>query len=603
MTVVPEMRTAYGSRYLRVIGRLRDGVSVDAARQEMDAIGRGLIETMPATHEASVVLAPIQDELAGDAPQQALLFLAATVLVLLLVSVNVANLMLARINHRRTEFAIRTALGAGRGRLISHVLGEGLVLGIVGGAAGLLCAWLGIALVMAYGPGHLPGIESTALDARAALVAIVLATATGLLCGAVPALRLARARLSGLLGSTRASTGLEVSRKRTLIVAAEVALAVPLLVGAALLMRTLLTLQQVDPGFDPSHAMQFRVSLPQASYENRDARIAFFHELTAALSALPGVTAAGAASSLPLGGLNNTGGSIVYERADGSLAETGVGTRAITSGYVPALGVPLRQGRLLTDGPEDESSVVINARAAESLWPGMNAIARRLRPGQLADEGEPARWLTVVGVVGDMRHEALGRLPNAEIFQSHRGNAWSTMSVVVRTDGDPATLSAPIRRVVRERDPLLPVVGLGPVSQFIDGQLSRPRFGAFCATLFGLLGLVLAGAGTFAVLSLVVAQRVKEIGIRMAFGASPRSVGTLVITQSMAPAIAGAGAGLFLTIWLIRAIESVLYGVAPQDPLMLGGSVAVVLGVALLAAALPTIRAMRTDPIAALRAD
>ena len=603
MLVSEAMRTAYGSRYLRVIGRLRDGVPIEAGRQEMDTIGRQLIERLPATHETSVVVAPMHDELAGGTARLALLFLAATVLVLILVSVNVANLLLARINHRRLEFAVRTALGAGRGRLISQVLAESLLLGVAGGVAGLLCAKLGIQLVLAYGPGQLPGLEQAALDLRAMGFAIALAACTGLLCGAVPALRLARARLSGLLGSARASTGLEVSRRRTLIVATEVALAVPLLAGAALLVRTLIALQLVHPGFDPSNAMQFRLSLPQTRYADREARVAFFADMTERLAALPGVTAAGAASSLPLGGLNNTGGSIVFARADGSLAETGVGTRAITSGYFAAMGVPLQQGRLLTDGPEDASAVVINARAAESLWPGLSPLGRRIRAGQLADPPDDAPWLTVVGVVGDMRHEALGRQANAEIFQSHRSNVWSTMSIVVRSDGDPGALSTAIRDIVRARDPRLPIVGLGPVSAFLDGQLARPRFGALCAALFGVLGLTLTGAGTFAVLSLVVGQRVREIGIRMAFGASPRTVGTQVMVHSMAPALAGAGLGLLATTWLTRALDSVLYQVAPRDPVLLAGSAVVVLTVALLAAALPTWRAMRTDPIAALRAE
>ena len=601
MFVSDGMAENYGGRYLRTIARLKPGVRLQSARVEMDGIGRRLIAEMPADHTQTVVVSPIQDELVGDAKPLSLVFLAATGLVLCLVIANVVNLLLARMNHRRDEFAIRIALGASRARLVSQALAESAVLGLAGGLAGIVFARVGVRLVLAFQPGNVPGIEAAAVDNRALVFSLLLAILTGLLCGAWPAARLVRARLSGLLSGTRATTGLEVSRRRTLIVATEVALAVPLLVGGVLLLRTLSSLQHVDLGFDPANAVQFRLNLP-ASYATAESRAQFYTRLTEALAQLPGVRAVGAASSVPLGGLNNTGGSIVYERLDGALAETGVGTRVVTSGYFDALGVPLRQGRLLKDRGDD-AAVVINERAADALWPGASALGRRLRDGTMTDAPEEVRWLTVVGVVGNVRHEALGRPSSAEIFRSHAGNPWATMTIVARTAPEHPEISTAVRQIVRIFDADLPIVGFAPVSAFIDGQLARPRFGAFCGAVFGGLGLLLAMAGTFAVLWLLVAQRAREIGIRMAFGASPASVASMIVAQSMKPAIAGAAIGLLVAVWLSRMFESWLFGVTARDPWMLLGSVTLVLAAAFTASWLPAHRAMRTNPVRTLRAE
>jgi putative ABC transport system permease protein len=599
--VTDEMAQNYAGRYLRVIARLAPGVSLTTARAEMDGIGRRLMALLPATHEQSVVVSPIQDELVGNARPLSLAFLAATALVLCLVIANVVNLLLARMNHRRAEFAIRVALGASRARLVSQALAESTVLGLAGGLAGLLFAGSGVRLVLFFQPGHVPGIDAAALNDRAMVFALILALATGLVCGAWPAARLVRARISGLLSGGRATTGLEVSRRRTIIVATEVALAVPLLVGGMLLLRTLVALQHVDPGFDPANAVQFRINLP-ARYATDDSRARFFSRLTEQLASIPGIHAVGGVSSLPLGGLNDTGGSIVYERIDGTLDETGVGTRAVTSGYFEALGVPLRQGRLLRAWGDDHA-VVINERAAAALWPGANPVGRRLRDGTLADDPKDMRWLTVVGVVGDVRHATLQRPSNAEVFRSHTGNPWNTMTIVARTTPEQPDISGPIRHAVKTLDAELAVVGFSPVSAFIDGQLARPRFGAFCGAIFGGLGLLLAMAGTFAVLWLLVAQRAKEIGIRIAFGATPRSVASMIVAQSMRPAIAGAAVGILVAVWLSRTLESLLFGISARDPRMLLGSVALVLGAALLASWLPAHRAMRLNTVGTLRTD
>jgi len=601
LTVGGDMRTNHGARFLRVIGRLNDDVTLERARADLDAIGQRLIQSYPDTHEQSVVLGPIKTELSGDAGPLALVFLCATALVLCLAVANIVNLLLARLSGRRTELAIRAALGAGRARLVSGIVTESVVLGLAGGFAGLGCAALGINLVLAFGPGHLPGIEKTTLNAPVVLFSLALSVLAGLLCGLAPALRVGRERLSSSLGDMRGSTGPEASRLRVLLVAAEMALAVPLLIGAGLLTSTLVSLQRVDAGFAADHALQFRVSMPPVRYSSTPARTEFLSRALARLRALPGVTATGAVSSLPFGGLNNTGGGIVYERVDGTLAETGVGTRVVAGEYFESMRIPLKKGRFFEASNADAEAVIVNDRAAAALWGDADPIGRRLRFGQRADPPDQIRWLTVVGVVGSVRHEALDRPANAEVFQPYVANAWSTMMITVRTDGDTAALPPVITSVMRDLDAAMPLVNMGPVSRFVEGQLSRSRFGVLCAIVFGALGLALAAGGTFAVLSLLVSQRRREIGIRMALGATPRSVASLVVRQSMRPALVGCLAGALLAAWLGRFIEGRLFAVSATDFRIFTAGVGLLALVALAASWLPARRAMRTDPVVTLR--
>jgi predicted permease len=433
--------------------------------------------------------------------------------------------------------------------------------------------------------------------------AILLSTATGAICGLLPAWRVGRARFSSSLGDMRGTSGLEVSRARTWLVAGEMALALPLLVGAALLTQTLIREQRVDPGFDAAHALQFRITLADTRYQTSAAKAAFFNVLTSRLAALPGARSAGIVTSLPLGGLNNTGANFVFDREDGTPAVLNLGFRAATSGYFSALNIPLYRGRLFTDSDADTSAVVVNERAARAMWGSTDPIGRRVRFGQLGDAADSITWLTVVGVVGDLRHEMLTRPPNPELFQPYQANTWSTMTVVTRTDGDPAALVAGARETVRDLDPRLALVGLGSAQGFIDHQLARPRFGVICATLFGVIGLALAAFGTFAVLSVLVAQRTREIGIRMALGAAPGRVRALVMRDTLIPAAIGCVTGGVLAAWAARAIAAQLFDVTPGDPATFVGVIAMLLGVTAAASWWPARRAMNVDPVKALRTD
>ncbi|HET9272425.1 MAG TPA: ABC transporter permease, partial [Vicinamibacterales bacterium] len=438
--VSDEMRAARNSRFLRVIGRLGAGVDLDRARAEMDAIGTRLMAASPATNKASVVVAPIADELIGDTGPLLLLYLGAAVLVLALAMANIANLLLARAVGRRTEMALRAALGADRGRLMSQLIAESTIAGLAGGLAGLGVAAAGLHALRLYAPsvlGGAPGVDRIGIDAGVAAFAVVLSMLTGVICGLAPAWRVTRARVSSSLADMRGTPGPAVSRARSWLVGLEIALAVPLVVGAALLATTLVKMQRVDPGFEASRVLQFRVTLTGKRYDAREASLEFFRDLETRLAALPGAEGAGIVSSLPLGGLNNWGGSVVYERPDGTLDQLAVGFRTASAGYFRAMGIPIRRGATFSDAPGDADRVVINEKAAQLLWGDADPVGRRVRFG-LTTDATPQPWLTVAAVVGNVKHEGLTREPIPEVFQPYAALRASTMTVAVRTKGDPA---------------------------------------------------------------------------------------------------------------------------------------------------------------------
>jgi len=601
LMVGDEMRTARASRFLRVIGRLKPGVTVERAQSELDVIGRELMAAYPVTNRDSVVVSPLRNELVGDVRPLLAVFLGAIALVLSLAMANIVNLLLARANDRRGELATRAALGASGIRLISLVITEGVVLGLFSGVLGLGIALAGVRLLLAYGSVDAQGIDHTAITWQVVLFAIGLSIVTGALCGLIPALRVSRARLSAI-GSARVSSGLDVSRRRSWLVAGEMALALPLVIGAALLAQTLVRMQLVNPGFEPERALAFRVTLSGSRYESDPSRLAFFDDLRRRLLAEPGVRGAGIVSSLPLGGLNNTGAGIVFEQpVTGTRANLGVGFRAVSGGYFQALGIPVTQGRTFSDTAVDRGTVVINERAAQLMWGHEPAIGRRIRFGQI-DDGGASPWLTVVGVTGNLRHEAITREGSAEVFRPYVDNAWPTMTVVLRSDQDPARLAPSVRRVVGAIDARLPIVALRPVREYIDGQLARPRFGVLCAVVLGVVAVSLASFGTFAVLSLLVAQRTKEIGIRVALGAAPRQVQRLVLRDSLIPASVGCIVGTTAAAWLTRAIVDQLFGVSALDPTTFTIAPMLLVVVAAAASWWPARRAMRVNPTQALRA-
>ena len=599
MTVTDEMRDQRGFRYLRVLGRLAPGVTLEAARADVERISAQLMAEFPRFHERGHVIRPVFDELVGDTRPLLLVFFGAVILVLTLVVVNIVNLLLAQASARRTELTIRAALGASRARLAMQLILESVFLGAAGGLLGLIIAASTIRLLMVSGGARLDRLESVSIDGSVIAFAVALSVITGFICGLLPARRVARAGLSSYLASSRTSTALDASRLRHWLIAGEMALAVPLLVGAVLLGMTLVNLLRVDPGFETDRAVHFRITLPTQAgqrYEAAVTRIGFIDQLTSSFRAVPGVSHAGVVSSLPMGGLNNTGGELTYERPGGGTETTSSGYRAASAGYFPALGIPLRQGRLYTDDAPDEFTAVVNERLASQLFGGASPIGRRIRVG------DQAPWRTIVGVVGSVRHVGLTASPAPEVFWPYRSDPWTTVSVVVRaTSGEVGGLAGAVRPTVRELDPQLPIVELATVGQVIARTRSTSTLAAASAGLFSGLGLLLAAFGTFAVLSLLVHQRMREIGVRIALGATPASVGNLILRQSMLPAVIGCAAGGLVAVWLARALSAMLFGIEARDPRVFATAIGVLLLTAAVASIWPAVRAMRVDPIRTLR--
>jgi putative ABC transport system permease protein len=596
LVVAEPIRSNRAFHYLRVIGRLKNGVSVAAARTEMDGVGKQLMAEFPVTNTDTPVVRSVHDELVGDTRPLLGMFLGAVSLVFLLAIANIINMLLARASGRRAELSVRTALGASRGRLVSQLVAESTLIGLIGGAAGLLFASASLTLVIRYGRVTAPGIETASIDGATLIFATLFSGLTGAVSGLIPALRMVRAKAaSSSVSEMRGSSGPEAAQTRRWLVAVETALAVPLLVGAVLLTQTLVNMQHVNPGFDAARVLQFRITLSGARYDTSDKQVAFFDQLRASLAQLSNVNAVGIVSSLPLGGLNNTGATFNYRKPDGTIEEIGAGFRAVGGDYFTSLGIPVIAGRTFTD--TDRGVTILNDVAVREMWGDRNPIGEQVRFGN--DTTSP--WLTVVGVVGSVRHETLTQPAAAEMFRPYRDDPWTTMTVTVRTSGDPLALAPAARATVAAIDPRLPLAQLGSAAMFIDNQLARPRFGVICAAVFGLIGLALAAFGTFAVLSLLVAQRSREIGIRMALGATRARVSRLMLSQSLIPAAIGCTAGGIGAALLARLLGSQLFGVTSHDPTAFSLAIGGLTIAAGLASWWPTRRATRIDPARALR--
>jgi len=595
-----QLLASRSNRFVRVIARLDDGASLESARAEMSTINGQLREAYPETN-AELLVVSLKDQLVGDTRPLFWLFLAACALVLFLAGTNIVNLLLARANRRRYELAVRTALGAARWRLGRQLMLEGTLLGVLAGSLGLLLSWIGVPLVVRRAPVELPGLLEAGLNARVLLAAVIVSVAAGAACGLVPALRVARARLSPTLSGARSTSGLETTRSRRWLVIAEIALATPLVVSALLLGQTLRNLQHVDPGFDPENALSFRLSLSQDRYPDGTARIDFFRRLEAGLTAIPGTVSAGIVTSLPMGGLNNTGGTIsAVSGSGGEPREVAGGFRMATSGYFESMGIDVLRGSLFGDGASDLAAAVVNERLARELWGDEDPIGRQVRLGGLDSNGP---WRTVVGVVGNVRHVRLTEAPDPEIFFPYGLDPWPVMSVVVRTDVSRERHGRLIQDAVRELDPRLAVVELRPVTDIVAGGWARARFGTLSAALFAVLGLTLAAGGTFAVLSLLVAARRTEISIRLALGAAPSRVRRLLLRQAMVPALVGCALGAAGAAAGAGLLSATLFGVDPRDPAIFVLSIAALSVAAFSASWWPASRAMRVDPVSALRGE
>jgi predicted permease len=597
---------------LRVFARLRPGVSIGAARQEIASITATLEREFPGTNR-DVRVTGLRDKVVGDVRPALLVLLGAVGLVLLIACANVANMLLSRASARQKEVALRAALGASRGRTIRQLLTESVVLAAAGGAAGAALGAWALRFLVALAPASIPRLHDAHLDLRILLSALAISLGTGVAFGLAPALQSSIVRPQDALkegGSAGASR--KGGQMRLAFVGAEMAIALVLLVGAGLMLRSFLALRAVDPGFDPRGVVTMEVSVAGTRQAAPGRRPALYRELVERAAATPGVAAAGAINHIPIAGDIWGYPYAVEGRPKPGPGESPVATyRAVLPGYFKTMRIPVLRGRDVawTDDRGAPGVVVVNEFMAKRTWPGEDPIGKRIT---LDDVGPDASWLTVVGVVKNVVRGDWGAPPEDEIYLSVLQNKTllespqpmaAYVTLVARTDGDPAALAPSLAAAVRSVDPTLPVSEIRTMPQIVALANGRARFQALLLTVFAVAAALLAAVGIYGVMSYAVSKRAREIGVRMALGADPGSVLRLVVGQGMIVALAGAGAGLVAALLLTRLMASLLYGVGPMDPATYSGVAALLLAVAFLASYLPARRAARIDPMKALRAE
>ena len=603
-----------GGRIVNVLARLKPEVTLAEARADLSAVAEKLAAERPEFNAGwGVNITPLQEMVVGGVRRSLLVLLGAVSFVLLIACANVANLLLARAARRQREIAIRIALGASRLRLVRMLLTESMLLALLGGALGLLLAVWGMDALLALAPRNLPRVAEIGMDRWVFGYTLAVSLLTGIIFGLAPALQASKPNLNELLkeGIRSSPAGFGRDRLRSLLVIAEVALSLVLLIGAGLLIRSFVRLQNVDPGFDPRHVVTMKVSLPDEKYAEDERVVNFYRQAFARIKQLPGVKQAGATHVLPWSG-DNSGRYFQPEGQPMPQAgeEPTYNYRIITPGYFETMSIPLLHGRDFNDDDTARApgAVIVNEALAHVFWPHQEALGKRLK--HRGRETDP--WLTVVGVVGNVRHHWLGDLTQPEIYLSyaqvpllgsrtierHR----RSMQIVVRTTtSDPIGIVPAVRREFAGVDSELPLYDIKTMDERLGYSLVRPRFNTLLMGIFALVALVLAAAGIYGVMSYMVAQRTHEIGIRIALGARASDVLMLVLKQGLRLILAGVAIGLLAALVLTRFMSQLLYDVSARDPLTFVAISLLLIIIALLACYLPARRATRVEPTVALR--
>jgi putative ABC transport system permease protein len=590
------------------LARLKPGVSLEQARTEMVGITKRLEEQYPLYNTGkSADVVGLQDQLVQNSRPALLLLLAAVSFVLLIACVNVANLLLARAGARGREVAIRTAMGASRARMVRQLLTESVLLSAAGGAVGLLMAWAALGPLLRLAADSVPQGVPVGLDRWVLLFTAGVSLLTGMVFGIVPALRTVKHDLRESLNEgTRGTTaGPRQHRLRGALVAMEIALALLLLVGSGLLLRSFSRLQEISPGFQPDHLFVADLPLSQSTYSEPARRYEFFDRLVDRAKALPGVRSAAAASFLPVSG----GGSVIHFNVKGRPPKTpndfiAAGYRAISPGYFETLGAPLLQGRLFTASDHEGAPpvVVINATMLKTFFNNENPLGKTMQLGAMPEQDVP--WMQVVGVVGDVR-PGLGLEPQAEMYLPYRQADLVLpvfqLSIVLRTAGEPLLQAAALRSALAEIDPNQPLVKVRTMEENIATSVAQPRFRTWLIGIFAGIALILAAVGVYGVMSYTVTQRTNEIGVRVTLGAQRQEIYRIIVGEGLRFALLGVGVGLAAALALTRLLQSFLFGVSAYDPMTFAGVAILLILVALAASFFPARRATRVDPMVALR--
>jgi len=607
LSFTDQQLTQRGSHGLLVIARIRPELTLEQARADMARVSERIVEGAPEYPYAKfgyrVLINPLLEEAVGDIRPALLMLMGSVGLVLLIACTNVANLMLVRASAREREIGIRTALGAGRGRLMRQMLTESVVLSLLGAIVGVVLARVGVSVLATMAAQSFPRLADTRIDLLALTFTVVVALATGILFGLFPAFQSARGATQDVLkeGSQASTTGRGRLRLRRVLVAAEVALSLVLLVGAGLLIKSFMRLQAVEAGFDPSGVLTMRIVVPAVRYSQPDQVRNFYQEVLRRVAGLPGVTKVGASNGIPLSGAGGSGTTTIDNPAftdDRGTPEAD--QRIVTLGYFEAMGMRLLSGRLFDerDSSTGQPVAIIDETMARTFWPNEDAIGKRLKRGG-RQSTQP--WLTIVGVVRHVRYRTLEEPSRVQLYMPHAQVPTTGMSLAIKTKVDPRTLSNSIQREVIAVDREQPVWAIRTMDELMATSVMRRQLIMTLLTLFAGIALTLAAVGIYGVISYWVTQRSHEIGIRVAIGASRLDVLKMVLGQSMSVVLIGVAIGLAGAAALTRVMGTLLYNVSTTDAATFAGYSGALILVGLLASYLPARRATRIDPVTMLR--
>ena len=593
-----------GSRHLRAIARLKANVSLERAQSEMSLITQRLAEEHPRSNTGySVRLVTITEEIVGGLRLALILLQLAVLAVLLIACANVGNLLLARATARQKEILIRAALGATRGRLVRQFLTESLLIGLMGGGLGLLMALWGGELLTALGKEFIPSLSRVEIDLRVLSFTLAVSAAAGVLFGLAPAIQFSRPNLGeGFSEGGRVAGGSTGQRRlRNGLVVAEVAMAMVLLVSAGLLIRSIIHLHRASPGFNTTNLLTMNVWLPHAKYPDAPKWVAFYDQISQRIEALPGVRSAGLTGVLPISHNFDRRSIQVETHPVPEGQEADVDTYIVTPGYLRTMQIPLLKGRELTaqDVAGVEPVALISETFARRYWPGEDALGKRIKFKGSSTRPQP--WRAIVGVVRDVKQYGVDKESTMQLYLPEAQSAVSWLTLVVRTTGDPAGALNAVRSEIRGVDPDQAVFEVATMDGLLAEAIAKRRFVMVLLAVFAALALVLAGIGIYGVMAYTVAQRTREMGIRMALGAQAGDVLRLVVGHGMRLALGGVGIGLMAAFGLTRLMKALLFGVSATDLLTFALIAAMLLSVALLAALVPGRRAMKADPVIALR--
>jgi predicted permease len=613
LPLAPDAASVRDHEDYNIVGKLKAGLLLTQAQAEMNTLTAGLRrdhpEQYPPNGGLTFSVVPLLEQVVGDVRRALIVLLGSVACVLLIACANVANLLLSRAVARQKEIAVRQALGASRGRIVRQLLTESITLAVCGGALGVFLAAWSVNWMRVLGPKSVPRLGDVHIDGLVLAFTLLLSLLSGVLFGLAPAWRVSRLDLQTTLkdaGRGAAGSNAVWSRGRNLrklLVISELALSVVLLIGAGLLIRSFSRLQRVDPGFDSKNLLTFELTMTGKRYEDRQEVLNTYRQLWERLDHLPGVTASGGTTSLPLSEMYAWGPLTVEGRAPRPGEKfINADQRVVGGRYFQAMGIPLKRGRLFDEHDTMTSPrvIVIDEYMAQELWPGEDPIGKRIH---LIDVKNGDPWQTVVGVVGRVRQDTLDADPRIALYLAQTQFGSRAMNVVIRTGNDPAALTTAVKKEVRELNPDLPIYNVRTMSQRVDDYLARPRFSMMLLGVFAGLALVLGTLGIYSVMAYQVSQGTREIGIRIALGARQRAIVGLVVRQGMVLALTGVVIGVAAAAAFTRLMQSLLFGITATDVLTFTAIPVILLATALAASYLPARRAARIDPMISLRSE